>query len=143
MGARSREKPTPQERRSRPRSTRPDLQPVLKWCTFRLRKLVHFSTALDRACGQRAGRQSRNCTASTKNADGRGWDRTSDPSRVKTLLGGTSENETASTRGVAAGSPGAIPPDTEPYLPMTCQPSGCGEGEHDARLYDTLATSAN
>jgi hypothetical protein len=41
-------KPTPQEGRSRPPSTQPYLRPGCEWCTFRLRKLVHFSAALDR-----------------------------------------------------------------------------------------------
>jgi DNA replication protein DnaC len=36
-----------QERRLRPPSSQPYLSPSLKWCTFRLRKLVHFSAALD------------------------------------------------------------------------------------------------
>src|SRR5438876_4882441 len=36
----------PQERPSRPASTRPYLRPGLTWCTFRLRKLVHFRLRL-------------------------------------------------------------------------------------------------
>jgi hypothetical protein len=35
-------------------------------------------------------------------AAGKAWDRTSDPSRVKSLLGRTALNKTASTRGFAA-----------------------------------------
>lgn len=47
LQARRRRKPRPQEPRSRPPSIPSYLKPDRRWCTFRLRKVVHFSAALD------------------------------------------------------------------------------------------------
>jgi hypothetical protein len=53
--------------------------------------------------------------------NGRGWDRTSDPSRVKSLEGGIDEDSTARYSAFLGRGDSSFADPSGPYLPRTCQ----------------------